>query len=154
MHMFISTMLRMLRMFIYISSTPQHSNKTPSLHLIQILEMKRLTWAYVGTSDHNLKLNLPTWNNLLPAAIQYNYNIWLKRYKDFYRSTAILPGTHTAFFFIPNRQVSPPKPGCQVSLGDLRGDVQPRCACVQALGQSAPAHRQPGECPRALSTLG
>lgn len=79
MHVFISTMLRMLCMFIYISSTPQHSNKTLPLAL-QILEMKRLTWAYVGTSDHNLKLNLPTWNNLLPAAIQYNYNIWLKRY--------------------------------------------------------------------------
>lgn len=59
MHVFISTMLRMLCMFIYISSTPQHSNKTLPLAL-QILEMKRLTWAYVGTSDHNLKLNLPT----------------------------------------------------------------------------------------------
>lgn len=79
MHMFISTMLRMLCVFIYISSTPQHSNKTLPLAL-QILEMKRLTWVYVGTSNQNLKLNLPTWNNLLPAAIQYNCNVRLKWY--------------------------------------------------------------------------
>ena len=63
MHMFISTMLRMLcicvRIYIYISSTPQHSNKTLRLAL-QIVEMKRLTWVYVVTLGQNLKLDLPT----------------------------------------------------------------------------------------------
>ena len=83
MHMFISTMLRMLcicvRVYIYISSTPQHSNKTLRLAL-QIVEMKRLTWVYVVTLGQNLKLDLPTWNILLPAAVQYNCNVRLKWY--------------------------------------------------------------------------
>lgn len=149
MHMFISTMLRMLSMFIYISSTIALSNKTLPLAL-QILEMKRLTWAYVGTSDHNLKLNLPTWNNLLQLlySIIITYG-WKQYIRVSTEALFILPGTHTAFF-IPNRQVSPPKPGCRASLGDLCEEASSLVRMrSQAYGQSAP-RSPPTECPSDL----